>query len=110
MNKLINEILPEIIQIRKNLHQYPELSQFEFDTQKKIIEYIEKYTSAEIRKVSKTGVIAIFDSTKNGKTTLLRADTDALPIQEINEFEYNLPRLGYLINVGMMDILVFFLV
>lgn len=68
-------------EIRRHCHEYPELSWQETKT----LAYIEeKLTSWHIpfRPIEKGGVVAVLDSGRPGKTLLLRADIDALPITE----------------------------
>ncbi|NNF01853.1 MAG: amidohydrolase, partial [Bacteroidia bacterium] len=79
-------VLEDLEKLRKEIHQNPELSQHEYETARRIKDYLVENSSAEVRYIAKTGVLATFDSKKPGKTLLLRADTDALPIAEINEF------------------------
>ena len=79
----------EVIEIRRHLHKNPELSFVEFKTsefiQKKLSEYGIDYSAGYV----KTGVVAIIEGTQsNGKCIALRADMDALPIQETNNKEY----------------------
>jgi amidohydrolase len=88
MQKKLEKILPRLEQIRKELHQNPELSHSEYATAKRIKNYLKTHCKVEILGVAETGVLAIFDSGSSGNTILLRADTDALPIQEINNFNY----------------------
>jgi amidohydrolase len=70
------------------LHQYPEVSTEEVKTQERIISFLEEMGLTTIQKIGHTGVLCTFDSGKPGKKILLRADTDALPIQEINDFPH----------------------
>lgn len=86
----MTENLEEKLKIlRRDLHQnYAELSTKEFKTAKKIEEYLQENTNAEIFSVGKTGILALFKGKENGKNILLRADTDALPIKEINDFSH----------------------
>jgi len=88
MQKKLEKILPRLEKIRKELHQNPELSQNEYSTVKRIKNYLKTHCKTEILSVAETGVLAIFDSGSSGNTILLRADIDALPIQEINNFDY----------------------
>lgn len=75
--------------IRQNIHQHPELGFEELQTQKKIVEYLESYGVDMIdTSFAKTGVIATIKGIEPGKTIGLRADIDALPIQEENQFEH----------------------
>lgn len=85
--KRIDEIFDELVQIRRDFHMHPELSQNEFGTQRKIREYlnkwgIENYTCAE------TGVVGIIRGKNKGKTVGIRGDIDALPIHEENDVPY----------------------
>ncbi len=89
MTSLNQEILDELIQLRKHIHANPELSEKEAETAKLIKSYLEKCSPSElITDVGGHGVIAIFDSGIEGISILFRADTDALPIQETNDFDY----------------------
>ncbi len=88
MQKKLEKILPRLEKIRKELHQNPEISQNEHSTAKRIKNYLKTHCKAEVLTVAETGVLAIFDTGLPGNTILLRADIDALPIQEINNFDY----------------------
>lgn len=79
----------ELIALRKELHQFPELSGKEFNTSKRIISFLEKYPPDEIlTEIGKTGILATYNGEKPGKTVLFRCELDALPIEETNTFEY----------------------
>lgn len=85
---LLNELFSEMIEIRRHLHQYPELSFEEVETPKYIAEY-HKNLGLEVRtEVGKRGVVAYLKGGEPGPTVALRADFDALPIQEENEVDY----------------------
>jgi amidohydrolase len=79
---------------RKMLHRHPELSGKEFETQKSIVEFLEKETPAEIKLLATTGVLALFKSDSPGPTVLIRADIDALPIAEVNDFAHKSVNTG----------------
>ena len=76
----------ELIRIRKYLHADPELSGQEFRTAEYIYNHLKMIKATEVYKIIDTAVVAVFESKKLGETTLLRADIDALPIQEENNF------------------------
>ncbi len=80
--------LDKLNTIRKILHAHPEISEHEFETQERILQFLEKESSASCTKVGKTGVLASFDSNQSGQTIMIRGDIDALPITEINTFDY----------------------
>ncbi len=74
----------EIINIRHTLHQNPELSNQEVETSKLVSNFIEKLNPDKVLNIAKTGKLFVFDSKQKGKTTVFRADMDALPINEDN--------------------------
>lgn len=77
----------DLVAFRKELHQHPEVSQKEVETQKRIIDFLGTH-GIEGKIVGITGVMIVFDSGIEGKTVMLRSDHDALPIQEINDFDH----------------------
>ncbi len=81
-------IMKNFIAFRKDLHRHPELSTKEFETQKRILVFLESLGVHHAKKIGHTGVMATFSGKEKGKTILLRCDTDALPIQEINTFQH----------------------
>jgi len=82
VSDLANKIEPEVIKWRRYFHQHPELSNREFNTAKKIADYLNSLGLAVQTGVAKTGVVAILDSGKPGPVVALRADIDALPVTE----------------------------
>lgn len=72
----------EVIAIRNHLHKNPELSFKEHETAKYVEQKLDEYGIENTRRVIDTGVIAEICGGKPGKTIALRADMDALPIQE----------------------------
>ncbi|CAM1342511.1 amidohydrolase [Tenacibaculum aestuarii] len=80
--------------VRKELHQYPEISGEEYETQKKIKAFLTKNASCTIVEVAETGLVAVFEGKEKGKTIMLRTDIDALPIQEVNTFQHQSQNKG----------------
>jgi len=81
--------LANLISFRKELHAYPELSGKEQATAKRIVQQLKKFQPSQIiENLGGHGVAAIYDTGNPGKTILFRADTDALPIQEVNSFAH----------------------
>ncbi len=76
------DIQPQLVAWRRHLHQHPELSFKEFKTTDFLIRELQKIPGLEIERPTKTGVVAILKGGRPGKTIALRADIDALPIQE----------------------------
>lgn len=70
-----------IIRLRREFHQYPELSFEEYETQKRILEILEEL-GVEARKIANTGVLASIRGTMPGPCIALRTDTDGLQVQE----------------------------
>lgn len=78
-----------LTRLRHELHQNPELSGVEYQTAERIIAFIKQYNPSEIiYPIAETGIIAVFSGTKSGPKTLIRCELDALPIEEINEFQH----------------------
>ena len=75
-----------VIELRKHFHKYPELSGEEINTSKKIKEELKSF-GIEYKSVGDYGVIGTLKGKNEGKTIVLRADIDALPILES---KYNL--------------------
>lgn len=79
----------ELVKLRKHLHKNPELSCHEQLTAKTLREQLEKTKPHKlIFDLGGHGILAIYDSGNPGPTVVLRADMDALPIKEINDFAH----------------------
>ena len=90
-----DELIQELILIRKKLHANPELSGKETNTSKVIYTFLKTCNPTQIiTKVGGFGVLAIFDSKNPCKNILFRADIDALPITEINTFKHSSLNVG----------------
>lgn len=89
----------ELIKIRRDLHKIPEPSGEEFKT----AEYIRRKLSEfgiEYKACAETGTVAFIRGAKPGKTVLLRADIDALPIEENNNLPYKSVNKGFMHACG----------
>lgn len=87
MNKLkqqINKYEAEMIAFRRDLHQHPELQWEEFRTTQKVADALD-LLDIPYRKTEPTGLIAELVGGEPGETVALRADMDALPVQELNQ-------------------------
>ncbi len=86
---LLADILPEIIALRHDLHQHPELSYEETRTAAQVVTQLEKIPGIELRTgVAGTGIVATLAGDKEGPCVALRADMDALPIAEQGDKSY----------------------
>ena len=80
--------LTELIRIRRHFHENPELGFEEVQTSAHIADILEGLGLEVRRNVAKTGVVALLKGAKPGKTVAIRADIDALPVQESNDVPY----------------------
>jgi amidohydrolase len=72
----------ELVALRRYFHAHPEIGFQEFETSKKIVEYL-KGLGLEPQTVTTTGVVALLKGrTDHGPVLLMRADIDALPVEE----------------------------
>jgi amidohydrolase len=78
----------EMVEVRRDLHAHPELAFEEMRTSGIVAERLRALGLEPRTNVGKTGVVATITGGKPGKTVLLRADMDALPIREENEVPY----------------------
>lgn len=88
VKRLGEKYLQHMINLRETIHMYPEDGFSEFTTSKIIIEELEKLGIKVQKNVAKTGVVGLIEGKYPGKTALLRADMDALKIQEQADVEY----------------------
>jgi amidohydrolase len=79
---------PALIETRRDIHAHPELGNAEHRTGRLVAERLRKL-GLEVRyPVAKTGVVGILKGARPGKTVAVRADMDALPIEERNDVPY----------------------
>jgi len=84
----IKIIEDELIQLRRYFHENPEKSWEEHNTQKKIMEYLDELDVPYIAS-TKTGVIATIRGKKSDDHIIgIRADIDALPMDDLVDCEY----------------------
>lgn len=74
--------LQDVINLRRTLHRYPELSKQEFETSKRISEFMQQFEPDEEISVAGTGKMFVFEGKEPGETIFFRCELDALPIQE----------------------------
>lgn len=89
LKELLKEMEPQMISWRRHLHQHPELSFQEEKTPALIAEILRGLRFDEVRTgVGGRGVIGVLRGGRPGKVVALRADFDALPIQDQKEVPY----------------------
>jgi amidohydrolase len=92
MSSVVKEKIAEmkdwLIETRRTIHMNPELGFEEVETSKLVAGYLEKFGLQVKTGMAKTGVIGLLKGEKPGKTVAIRADMDALPMEEANEIPY----------------------
>ncbi len=82
-----HELQAEVIKLRRNFHQHPETMYEEFNTSQIIHDFLLPL-GYSLDKVAGTGWIATLEGDHPGKTIALRADMDALNVEELNDVPY----------------------
>lgn len=98
----VNKISDKIIEIRKKIHQNPELSFQEEETAALAAAEMKKLGFKVVENIFETGLVATFtnSNSESDKTLLIRADMDALPIQEKNDLSYKSQKSGVMHACG----------
>lgn len=99
IQNMILDIEKEVIELRRYFHMYPEKSWDEFNTQKKIIECLENY-GISYRKVKNTGVIGWIKVNEDCRTIGIRADIDALEMEENTDLPFKSKNVGIMHSCG----------
>lgn len=84
----VTAVRADLVALRRRLHQEPELGFAETRTAAAVAEYLSLPGIALRTGVAGTGVVATIRGGRPGRTVLLRADMDALPIQEATGAPY----------------------
>ncbi|HSH53008.1 MAG TPA: M20 family metallopeptidase [Bacteroidales bacterium] len=101
IKKLSKEYFSQVVDIRRHLHQYPELSFQEFKTSEYIASLLKKWNVEFNPGIVETGIVAYIKGKKpERKTIALRADIDALPIEEKNNIPYKSKNKGVMHACG----------
>ncbi len=90
----------ELVSLRRDFHKHPELG-FNEKRTAGIVENYLKDCGLEVKSgVAKTGVVGLLKGKEGGQTVLLRADMDALPIEELNNVPYKSVNKGIMHACG----------
>jgi len=82
VDSIAARLTPELVALRKTLHQHPELAFEEHETAKAVGAFLTCLKIPFQSGVGKTGIVAVLEGSKPGRTIGIRADMDALPIHE----------------------------
>ncbi len=93
-------LAPELVTWRRHLHAYPELSFQEKETQRFVSAQLDQLGVFSVREIGGTGLVADLEGKEEGPWVALRADMDALPIQEIADRPYRSQRKGLMHACG----------
>lgn len=104
---IVKAATPKVIEWRRYFHEFPELSNREYNTAKKIESEL-KQMGIDTRKMAGTGVVGVLKGGKPGPVVALRADIDGLPVTERNLLpfksnatsEYNGQKVGVMHACG----------
>ncbi|MDX1439843.1 MAG: amidohydrolase, partial [Rubricoccaceae bacterium] len=88
IRSLADDVFPKVVRLRRAIHRNPELAFEETETAHLIAETLHRIGIEPTTGIAKTGVVGMIEGGKRGHTLALRADIDALPIQEENEFDF----------------------
>lgn len=85
----------DLIMLRHQLHQYPEVSGKEFETAKRMAQFLSANKPTRlIEGIAGTSLAALYEFSEGGPTLLFRCELDALPIQEVNTFTHRSVKPG----------------
>ena len=105
LNNDLDSLMEKVIEWRHDIHEHPELGNREFRTSKKIEEHLRSLGMQVETKIAYTGLVGMLEGDLPGPTIALRADMDALPVEEKTGLPFaSKVRTTYLGNdVGVMN-------
>src|SRR3989304_4306005 len=95
----VKAIAGELVNLRRDIHSHPELGLKEFRTSKLVAKKLRSF-GVSAKPVIGTGVIGLIKGARAGKTLLVRADMDALPVTELNNVPYKSQNKGVMHACG----------
>jgi len=96
----IRALQPRLTHWRRQIHQHPELGFKEQQTAAFISQKLSEWGIEHRRAVAQTGIVAVIPGHKPGPVLAIRADMDALPIEELNDVEYRSQHPGVMHACG----------
>lgn len=88
VKQLARKYYPEILRIRREIHQHPELSFQEKETSERVKQFLSQHGISFSEGWAGYGVVATIKGNSEGSVVMLRADMDALPIAEKTDLEF----------------------
>ena len=92
--------LAELTALRRDIHAHPELAFDEHRTADLVASELESYGLEVHRGIARTGVVGVLRAGNSGRMIGLRADMDALPLPELNEFPHRSKHAGKMHGCG----------
>src|SRR5215210_6916639 len=94
IRSLVSASADDVVAWRRHFHRNPELSFQEVETSQFIADRLAEIDGLEITRPTATSVLARLSTGRPGRTLAFRADIDALPIEEENDFDFASTRRG----------------
>jgi amidohydrolase len=88
LKETIYEMKDWLVDIRRTIHMHPELGFEEVETSRLVSEWLERFGLQVKKGMAKTGVMGLLKGKRPGKTVAIRADMDALAMDEANKVPY----------------------
>lgn len=82
VQEMVEKIYPQLVNIRRDLHQHPELGLEEYRTSALVLDYLKQWNIKVTQLIGETAIVGLIEGKQGEKTIGLRADMDALPIEE----------------------------
>ena len=94
-NKNIQDLIPTMKKWRQTIHSFPEIAYEEYKTAEFIEKKLKEFGIKVIKNIGKTGLVGILEGKKKSNKSIgLRADMDALPMDEKTNLSYSSKNLG----------------
>ena len=102
IQRLVHKLSPRLIEIRRHLHSYPELSGQEHETSAYVAGVLSSYGIKVKENVGKTGVVGVLDGepSTDEQSLAIRTDMDALPINELTRLDFSSKKPGIMHACG----------
>lgn len=100
ISQTVKSVQEEAIDVRRTIHRHPELGFEEEQTSSLVSDKLREWEIPHESNIAETGVVGFVEGEENGPTIMLRADMDALPIQEEADVPYKSTRDGVMHACG----------